>query len=277
MSFYSHYATRSKHAAGIWVHRRQAKRLAQLALAHASRKRSLLEIGPGDGYFAEECHRAGISYTGLEGSPELADQQREKGWDVRMAIVPPIPLGSSSVDVCCMFHVLEHVSGPDSARDLICESRRVLVDEGLLVLACPNYYTWGRDFFDDYTHNYITTPRRVRQLLTDCGYEIIQIEFYAGPIFGAGRFVPLFASRLFYWPWLNRIIDSDRYYQGFLTFRESFAIVARPRPSRVWYPVPDDMPLSALTVTRASNVDLAHPVREAHSQSGACPPSQPTR
>jgi len=228
MSFYEHYAKRAKHPAGVWVHRLQARRLAELAASSFSKTNLLLEIGPGEGFFAEECSRAGVPYLGLEASPELVTEQRRKGLNVQPAVVPPIPLASASTAACCLFHVLEHLPNAEKARYLISETRRVLIEDGVLILACPNYYTWGRDFFeDDYTHNYITTPRRVRQLLTDSGYEIEQVEFYSGPVFGFSRYFLLLANRLLYWRWLNRIIGSARYYQGFLTFLECFVVVAR--------------------------------------------------
>jgi SAM-dependent methyltransferase len=226
--FYDHFAARRKHPLGIWVHRAQARILASQVVSISPPPQRVLEVGPGDGYFAEECIRRGFTYVGLEACPSLTQEHTNRGFDVCTTVVPPIPVASESVDICCMFHVLEHVPTADIAQLLVRETRRVLRTGGYLYLACPNYYTWGRDFFeDDYSHNYITTPRRVRQLLLDGGYRVLKLEFYSGPVFGWRRFAPLLANRLLYWRWLNRLVCSDRYYQGFLTFLECFTILAQ--------------------------------------------------
>lgn len=228
MAFYQHYAVRKKHPLGMWVHRQQARKLAELVGMYAEESPHILEIGPGDGYFGEECVQAGFRYTSIDGSPAVAKQIQEKGLDVRAAFVPPIPMDKQNADVCCLFHVLEHMADAALAEQLIKETKRVLVPGGLLVLACPNYYTWGRDFFEaDYSHNYVTTPRRVKQLLSDNGYEVLEEQFYAGPLFGWWRYAAFLTNRLLYWRWLNRLIRSERYYRGFLTFLECFILVAR--------------------------------------------------
>ncbi len=228
MAFYQHYALRSKHPFGVWVHRRQAKKLAELVGRYSGDSAYVLEIGPGDGYFGEECTRAGFCYTAIEGSPMVAKEIRERGLDVRTALVPPIPINTESADVCCLFHVLEHMANATQAEQLIKETRRVLAPGGLLVLACPNFYTWGRDFFEaDYSHNYVTTPRRARQLLADWDYKVLEERFYAGPSFGCWRYGILLANRLLYWRSLNRLIKSERYYRVFLTFLECFILIAR--------------------------------------------------
>jgi SAM-dependent methyltransferase len=228
VAFYQHFALRKKNPLGVWVHRRQAKKLAELVRMYAGASAKILEIGPGDGYLAVECTRAGFSYKAIDGSPEVAKQIREKGFDIQTAFVPPIPMAVGNVDVCCLFHVLEHMIDGTQAEQLIRETRRVLVPGGLLVLACPNYYTWGRDFYEsDYSHNYVTTPRRARQLLEDSGYTVLAEQFYSGPLFGNGRYATLLANRLLYWKWLNRIMRSERYYRAFLTFLECFVLVAR--------------------------------------------------
>jgi SAM-dependent methyltransferase len=228
LAFYDHFALRKRNPFGVWVHRQQARKLVELISIYAGESSNILEVGPGDGYLAEECVQAGFSYRAIDGSPEVAKRIQEKGFNVQTALVPPIPMDKQDVNVCCLFHVLEHMVDADQAEQLIRETRRVLVPGGLLVLACPNYYTWGRDFFEsDYSHNYVTTPRRVKQLLEDGGYKVVEEQFYAGPLFGQWRYSALLANRLVYWRCLNRVIRSERYYRGFLTFLECFILAAR--------------------------------------------------
>jgi SAM-dependent methyltransferase len=228
MPFYGYFANRKKNPFGIWIHRRQARKLAKLVSSYLLPGARILEIGPGEGYFLDECLELEFPYKAVEGSREMAIKLKEKGLDVEISYVPPIPMEEQSVDACCVFHILEHMPDPIHAENLIDEISRIMTSNGLLFLACPNYYAWGRDFYqDDYTHNYITTPRRLRQLLSDKGYEVIDVRFYSGPIFGPLRYIALITNRMLYWKWLNRIIQNDQYYRGFITFLECFVMVAR--------------------------------------------------
>lgn len=227
MSFYEYYAKREKNPLGVWVHRKQAGKLAKLVRSYLPPPGRILEIGPGEGHFLEECIKLGFRYCGVEASKEMA-MKLKKGADIQISFVPPIPIKTKSVDACCLFHIVEHMPDPIKADKLIEETKRVIIPNGYLFLACPNYSTWGRDFYDeDYTHNYITTPRRIHQLLLDKGYHIMNIKFFSGPVFGPLRYILLFINRLLYWGWLNRLIMSEIYYRGFITFLECFVIVAR--------------------------------------------------
>ena len=187
----------------------------------------ILEIGPGDGYFGEICLSVGSPYIAVERETEIGRRLIARGFPLIQASVPPIPVGEEKVAVCCLFHVLEHMADVHQAIDLIMETRRVLIPEGFLIVACPNYDIWGRDFFEDYTHNYITNPRRVGQLLADSGFRILKTQLYSGPVFGGWRYGLLLANRLLYWRWLNRLLGGERYYNGFLTFLECSVVVAR--------------------------------------------------
>jgi hypothetical protein len=49
---------------------------------------------------------------------------------------------------------------------------RKLADGGVLMINSPNVMSHGLHFWvSDYTHNFVTTPERVRYLLRDCGFE----------------------------------------------------------------------------------------------------------
>ncbi|MHB9030924.1 MAG: hypothetical protein ACYC9O_19315, partial [Candidatus Latescibacterota bacterium] len=56
-------------------------------------------------------------------------------------------------------------------------------------------------------------------------FTLLDMRFYAGITFGAMRYPVLALNRLFYLRTLNRVIMSDRYYQGFLSFLECFTVI----------------------------------------------------
>ena len=68
---------------------------------------------------------------------------------------------------------LEHMAGIDAARAFVAEGLRALRRGGVLFIVVPDYLKERAFFWDiDYTHNFVTTERRVRQLLYDGGLEI---------------------------------------------------------------------------------------------------------
>lgn len=136
----------------------------------------LMEIGPGHGTLAALAVRAGWQYSAIEPSAILAEQLRQDGFEVIQAFAPPIAADDASCDVIYADQVLEHMPGIDAARALVAEALRVLRPGGVLFVVVPDYLKERGFFWDvDYTHNFVTTERRVRQLLYDGGFGIERV------------------------------------------------------------------------------------------------------
>ena len=143
---------------------------------HSSPPGDLLEIGPGQGSLAEGAVAAGWRYRGIEASPTLVEILRSQGLDITEAWAPPIAAQDASCDVVYADQVLEHMSGIDAAREFVAESWRALKPGGVLFIVVPDYLKERTFFWDvDYTHNFVTTERRVRQLLFDGGFEVEEL------------------------------------------------------------------------------------------------------
>jgi SAM-dependent methyltransferase len=148
----------------------------------------MVEIGPGHGTLAEQAVAAGWRYTAIEASPLLADVLRTKGLQVVEAFTPPIPVPDSSADVVYADQVLEHMSGIDAARLFTSEALRALRPGGTFFVVVPDYLKERTFFWDvDYTHNFVTTERRVRQLLNDGGFDTLDVERGIGTATGVAR------------------------------------------------------------------------------------------
>jgi SAM-dependent methyltransferase len=118
----------------------------------------------------------------------LADQLTREGLDIVHAWTPPIPANDNSADVVYADQVLEHMSGIDAAREFVAEARRILRSKGVLFVVVPDYMKERQFFWDiDYTHNFITTERRVRQLLYDGGFNITRVVRSIGAATGPAR------------------------------------------------------------------------------------------
>ena len=162
----------------------------RLALLHRYRPApgEMFEIGPGHGTLAEQAVEAGWRYTAIEASPILVDVLRKKGLTVIESWTPPIPIGDASADVVYADQVLEHMSGIEAARNFTAEAYRSLRAGGIFFVVVPDYLKERTFFWDvDYTHNFVTTERRVRQLFNDNGFEILHVERGIGVATGVAR------------------------------------------------------------------------------------------
>jgi SAM-dependent methyltransferase len=162
----------------------------RLAVLHRFRQPpgDMTELGPGHGTLAEQAVAAGWRYTAIEASAILADVLRQKGLTVIESWVPPIPVGDASADVLYADQVLEHMSGIDAARQLTAEALRALRPGGVFFVVVPDYVKERAFFWDvDYTHNFVTTERRVRQLLVDGGFDVLHVERAIGMATGLRR------------------------------------------------------------------------------------------
>ena len=148
----------------------------------------MFEIGPGHGTLGELAVKAGWHYTAVETSPFLIDVLRKKGLNVLESWTPPFPMTDASADVVYADQILEHMRGIDDARQFTAEALRSLRPGGHFFVVVPNYLKEREFFWDvDYTHNFVTTPRRMRQLLYDGGFEIRHLERGIGVSTGVAR------------------------------------------------------------------------------------------
>ena len=162
----------------------------RLALLHRHTRPggALYEIGPGHGTLAEQAVDAGWQYTAIEASPILVEVLRKKGLTVIESWTPPMPIPDGAADVVYADQVLEHMSGIDAARQFTSEAFRALRPGGIFFVVVPDYLKERTFFWDvDYTHNFVTTERRVKQLFNDNGFNILEIERSIGVATGFKR------------------------------------------------------------------------------------------
>jgi SAM-dependent methyltransferase len=189
-TFYRWFSDRQHELTGFGRARRGRTDRSRLSLLmrYARPPGDLLEIGPGHGSLALCAVEAGWRYRGMEASPILIELLRGKGLEVIEGWAPPIISPPSSSDVVYADQVLEHMSGIDAAREFVAEARRVLRPGGVFFVVVPDYLKERAFFWDiDYTHNFVTTERRVRQLLYDGGFEVRQMVRSIGAATGVRR------------------------------------------------------------------------------------------
>ena len=136
----------------------------------------LLEVGPGQGAFANLLTSKGGRYTAIENSQAVARMFHDAtGMDVLIGSFPRVEiLGDRLFDVIYASHVIEHSETCSQAVTFVQGAHDRLRPGGLLMLNAPNFLSHKHLFYlHDYTHNFVTTPRRLVSLMRDCGFEVI--------------------------------------------------------------------------------------------------------
>ena len=95
----------------------------------------VLDLGCGNGDFLRHLRRLGWEVQGLEVSAEAAGLARAKGIPVHRGDLGSASYPDRSFDVVTLWHVVEHLPRPLPE---LAEVRRILRDDGLLVVEVPN-------------------------------------------------------------------------------------------------------------------------------------------
>lgn len=159
---------------------------------------NILEIGPGRGVFADICLEKGIEYCAVEPNQQMAASLEKRGANVIRAMVPPLPAIDKEFDAVVMLAVMEHMNSMQDALQITRQIREVLKPKGKFVICSPDYLNWRHNFFNcDFSHNYVTTQRRLKQLLVNAGFENVKSCYLSGPLTGFVCFlVTALVSRL---------------------------------------------------------------------------------
>lgn len=101
-----------------------------------SHKGRLLDIGAGTGDFLAAATAQGWTGIGVEPSDKARKIAASKQLDLK---IDTPDLESGSFDAITMWHVLEHVPDPEAQA---AELKRLLKDDGVLVIAVPNFKSY---------------------------------------------------------------------------------------------------------------------------------------
>lgn len=147
--------------------------------SYIPRCQKVLDIGCGIGNFIKFNPKK-VELWGLDIIKENIDDLKRQGLKVKQGDVnKKIPFAANSFDCVTCFHVFEHLADPSNA---ISEIKRVLKDQGTVVIAVPNLSF--AEFYNDYTHVKPWTRISLFKFLKDNGFVNIKIKkgSYVNPI-----------------------------------------------------------------------------------------------
>ena len=156
-------------------------RLLQRLDRHGATRGALLEIGCGNGFFLEEALAQGWrEVRGVEPGGETIQAARP---EIRDRIVRDLMreglFPAQEFDAVCLFQVLDHLPDP---RGVLEACRTVLKPGGLILAANHNVEAFSarvlgeRSPIIDIEHTYLYSPRTMRQLFAQCGFEVCEVE-----------------------------------------------------------------------------------------------------
>lgn len=180
-SYSSHvdrYTNRPGELIQMWLVRRI---LVKHFFGASTKPSSVLEIGVGIGRAARCVSALNINYVGVEPTRGLREVA-EKNLKGVAELVSILDLDFSTLSQIQMefdhtfaIHVLEHASHPIEAREWMEAMANRTKVGGFISLACPNYFSYGKHFFDgDWTHAYPTTPNRIKAIGDDLGLKLVK-------------------------------------------------------------------------------------------------------
>lgn len=142
-----------------------------------------LDIGCGRGEFLEELKARGWKVFGTEVNETAAVKAKKiLGESVFVGDVWHAGHESGSFDLISFYHVIEHVSEPVRMLD---EISRILKPGGILLLATPNFASWGMKRFREKAfalgitqNNYYFSPKAIFQLLNN-RFEVLGESYFS--------------------------------------------------------------------------------------------------
>ncbi|HSX30428.1 MAG TPA: class I SAM-dependent methyltransferase [Candidatus Saccharimonadales bacterium] len=142
------------------------------------KKIDVLELGVGKGYFAKACfaynqkHDTNIAYSAFDLNRDMLDNLTKFNKQIQTynGKLPDLKIESGKkYDVVYCAFVVEHLKNGIEVYELVNNIKRILRDDGLIVLFTPNALSQKFEFFNiDYTHQYPTTSRNVAMAFYDC-------------------------------------------------------------------------------------------------------------
>lgn len=141
---------------------------------------NVIEVGSYVGAFLHVAHEWGWTATGVDVGDDTARFAAAHSYPTRHASLEECGLENASIDAVFIWNTFEQVDDP---RALLNESRRIMRDNGLLVIRTPNAHFYATE--DDierlawsnllgFPHRVGFSPAALERLARECGFDLIE-------------------------------------------------------------------------------------------------------
>ena len=141
---------------------------------------TILDLNPGFcGLYGNlDLHK--YDYNALEQNAEIRAYLEAQNIKVQDWKIPAIPFEDNSIDYVVSAPFIEHLPTYLDALNFLIETKRVLKADGKILIIFPNYLSLKSIFFEDYKHGWVTTKKRLQDMLLDCHYQILDTRYTIG-------------------------------------------------------------------------------------------------
>jgi SAM-dependent methyltransferase len=156
------------------------RELLRFYLGSLEKGQKFLDLNAGLHGLYNDIDLSRIEYLALEQNPNIRSFLEERHITVKDWNVPKIPLEDNTVDYVLSAPFIEHLPTYIDALNLLVEIKRVLKRNGRVLLVVPNYLSLKTIFFEDYKHGWVTTKKRMIDMLQECNFEIRSCRYTIG-------------------------------------------------------------------------------------------------
>ena len=152
-----------------------------------SQKGTLLDIGAGTGYFANEMKNTGWAVAAIEKSVQARNFIKEK-WNIDAQEDKALfEIPQHSVDVITLWHVLEHI---ENLNEVMQQLHKILQSNGTLFVALPNAASFDAKHYQSFwaaydlpRHLWHFTPQTFALLASKHNFKIVKTKRMAFDVF----------------------------------------------------------------------------------------------
>ena len=143
------------------------------------KEKPIVDVGFGDGMFMKWMQEQGYAVIGVDQNPRWIERASSR--DLRVVESDAAEFLRENEEAfggIVLSHVIEHIP-VERNESLIEACRRSLMGNGVILIITPNVHTLSgpADFWNDPSHVRAHTLESLRRLLTDGGFEVVDLGF----------------------------------------------------------------------------------------------------
>ncbi len=165
----------------VFMKKNFQREFADLFLAQMTENQKIVDFNAGtQGIYSLQNGRHHPQYFALEPNTAIGQHLKEQHIPVIDWGLPDLPLKNNSIDLFLSTPFIEHLPSYLDAMNLLIETHRTLKPGGRIILIVPNFMAIKEIFFEDYKHGWITTRKRMQDMLQECGFQTKSSRYTVG-------------------------------------------------------------------------------------------------